>query len=152
MKRIFLILFVSVVTITMYGQDIDKIFSSFSKVAKADNVHIGKFAMSFVKFGAIGNNDADFVRKINSLQVLDLSDCNMDIKRKFADQISKCNMNGYEMLMRVKDDEDDVLIMAKSKKEKIKEFIIIEKGDPAIIRMKGNFSMSDLSDIAKKYE
>lgn len=152
MKKTSVFLLIFAISVTSYSRDIDKIFSVFSKEAEADNVRLGKFAMAFIKPATLGKENSEFMKRISSLQILDLTDCSRDVKRRFEEQVKDIEKEGYDVLMRIKNNDDDILIMSKSKKDKIKELVIIEKSDPSIIRMKGNFRISDLSDITMKYE
>jgi len=147
MKKIFILLIIGFVSIQSYGQSLDKLFSEFSKAENAENVSIGKFGWSFFKLATIGNKDAGIMKKIKSLHVLDLSDCSSSVKIKFAGEMDRLKDKDYELLLMTKDDEDEDLILGNMKNDIIKEVIIIDKTDPTIVRIKGKFKMSDLTDI-----
>lgn len=151
MKKRLLYLLLITVSLSASAKTLDDVMAEFSKAPHAEKVNLGKFACSILKISIGSNKDADILKKINSLYVLDLENCSAETKLEFAKQIDNLGMNGYELLMKVKDDQDHVLIMSKSKKDTITEFIIISINDPAIIRLKGNFNPSDLADINKKY-
>lgn len=151
MKKGLLYLLLFTISLSAWSKTLDDIFSEFSKAPHAKNVHFRKFVCSIMKMSIGSDKSADILKKVNSLQVLDLEDSSKDTKLQFAKQIDNLDMNGYELLMKVKDDKDNVLIISKSKDDKIKEFIIISVNDPAIVRIKGNFKPSDLADVKAKY-
>jgi len=144
MKKLFVFLFIAFFTVNVNGQSVDKLFSVFWNTPEADKVSIGSFGFSFVKLAFLGDSDAGMLKKINSVKVLDLSSCDNETKHKFADQVENLQDKNYELLMMTKDEEDEMLIFARKKAEKIKELIIIDKNDPLIVRIKGNFNLSEI--------
>lgn len=150
MKKIIFGFLLITISISVSGKNLNEIISEFSKAPRADKVSIGSSAWSLIKVGNLGDKD-NFTNKINSLLVLDLEDCSQDVKSNFLKQIENIDINHHDLLMKIKDDTDHVLIFSKSKKDKIKEFILVSVNDPAIIRIKGNFRLDDLADVTKKY-
>lgn len=149
MKKAIIYLFLFMLSLSASSKTLDDIFSEFSKAPHAENINLRKFLFSALK---IANWDGkNFNKKVSSMSVLDLESCSPDIKLQFVEQIENLEMDGYEVLMKVKDDDDNVLIMSKSKKDKIKELVIITVNDQAIIRLKGDFTPNDLSDITQQY-
>lgn len=151
MKKVITYLFLFAISFSVSSKTLNDIFAEFSKAPHAETVNLGKFVCSFMKMANVGGNHSGLSKKISSISILDLDDCSEDTKLQFAKQIENLEMKGYELLMNVKDESDNVLIMSKSKKEKIKEFIIISVSDPAIIRLKGDFKLNDLADVTQKY-
>ncbi|MDU1905555.1 MAG: DUF4252 domain-containing protein [Dysgonomonas sp.] len=156
MKRIFLYIVISFITVHAMSQSFDNIVSEFSKAENVDKVNISRFGWNYIKAAFIGNKDASIIRKISSLQILDLEDCSSDTKARFVDRIDNLKDKKYELLMMVKDESSEVLIMSKSRKNKIRELIIIDKKEPTLVWLKGKFSLSDLSSdisqIAKQFK
>jgi len=148
MKKLFICLLIIVVSGQMHCQTLDKVISDFSRVENVEKVSIGKFGWNFLKFASIGNKDLAIMKKISSIQVIDLSECSEDAKRQFSQEIGKINDSNYELMLRVKDDEDEILIFSKIQKEKIRELIIVDKNDPAIVRLKGKFDFNDISSAS----
>lgn len=149
MKKVLLYLLLITVSFSASGKTLEDIISEFAKAPRAENVNLRKFIFSSLTIANWGNKD--FNKKISSMSVLNLESCSRDIKLQFAEQIENLEIEGYEVLMKVKNDDDNVLIMSKSKKGKVKELVIITINDPTIIRLKGNFTLNDLSDVKKEY-
>lgn len=149
MKKAIIYLFSFILSFSASGKTLEDIISEFSKAPRAENVNLRKFLFSSLTIANWGSKN--FNKKINSMSVLDLESCSRDTKLQFAEQIENLEIEGYEVLMKVKDDDDNVLIMSKSKKGKVKELVIITVNDPTIIRLKGNFTLSDLADVKNEY-
>ncbi len=147
MKKLIICLLAVAISGQIQCQTLDKIISDFSKVENVENVNIGKFGCSFLKMASIGNKDLGIVNKISAIHVIDLSGCTREIKNKFANEIDGLNYGKYELLLKAKDEDgNEVLIISKAEKDKIRELVIIDKEDPTIVRLKGNFDLDDLTD------
>lgn len=148
MKQLMICVLSVVFALQVQGQTVDGLIGHYSKAVNVDKVSIGRFGWNFVKLAALGNKEMSIAKKISSVQVMDLSECDEDVKNKFVDEVEKLNDNNYELLMKVKDDEDEVLILSKTEKSKIREFVVISKNDPAVIRLKGKFDLDDIVSAA----
>ena len=62
------------------------------------------------------------------------------------------NKSGYETLMKVKDEEDNVQILFKAKDDVIKELVIVCGGneDCALIQIKGNIRQEDIDELVRQ--
>ena len=149
MKKAIIYLFLFTLSLSASSKTLDDILSEFAKAPHAEKMNLRRFLFSSLRVMNWG--DKDINKKVNSMSVLDLESCSTETKLQFADQIENMEMNEYEVLMKVKDDDDSVLIMSKSKKDKIKELVIITINDPTIIRLKGSFTPNDLADVAHTY-
>lgn len=151
MKKALLYLLLFTITLTASSKTLDDIFNEFSKVPRAENIHFRKFIWSLIKTSTLGNTNNNFIKKISSMRILDLESCSSETKTEFSKQIESLDMEGYELLLKVKNNDDNVLILSKNKKNKINEFIIVSVNDPAIVKLKGNFTLKDLADVDLTY-
>lgn len=131
----------------MYCQALDKVIADFSRKENVEKINIGKIGWNFLKFASVGKKDLSIMKKINSLHLIDLSSCSEETKSLFTERIDKLKDDSYELLLKVKDDEDDIVILSKTKKNKIRELIIIDKNEPMILRLKGKFDLNDLNAV-----
>lgn len=86
--------------------------------------------------------------RINSVRIMDLSECPAQVQERFAAKMEQLKLEGYEPLLVVKDDGSSVKMWGQMKGEKIKELLIGVSGDdnePALICIKGNLRMDDLN-------
>ena len=78
--------------------------------------------------------------RINSVRIMDLSECPAQVQERFAAKMEQLKQEGYEPLLVVKDDGSSVKMWGQMKGEKIKELLIGVSGDdnePALICIKG---------------
>ncbi len=154
MKKIIYIFTFILISLSLSAQGVDRLMSDYSKLPHVENVNLRKFLFSIIKSVIPKDKESsNILNKISSIQVIDLSDCSPPDKKRFAESVENLKETKYELLMKVKDEEDNVLIYSKSKKNKIREFVIIccEDKEPAIIKLKGKFSLDDLPDVKKEY-
>lgn len=154
MKK-YLICLVLVVALsqTAYSQNLDKLLNTVSKTENIEKVKIGRFLMSVGKtFGGVG--DMPVARGVHSMEVYDLSGCDLNFKQNLAEQINKLkDGDGYETLILAKDKGDNVRIMMKKKKDVISDVVILclSDNDPAIIKFKGKIKEGDIAELVQKY-
>ena len=72
--------------------------------------------MSLGKMFAGHDEDAEIIRKIKSIKVLDLESCTASVKERFNKKVNKLNLKGYDELMRVNDEGEKVRVLMKNKK------------------------------------
>lgn len=126
--------------------------SDFAKKPKAETIKLNSFLMWVTKKIVRRGENKDLFKKIKSIEVTDLEECDIDIKNDFKKKITNLDISGYEVLLKVKEEENQVFILSKSKNNEIKEMIIIDSEDPAYIKIKGNFGISDLGNIVKVHQ
>ena len=88
--------------------------------------------------------------KVESVQILTSE--KGKVKDELAKEISAITKNGYEMLMQVKDEGEQVDFYVKNKSDKTISEFIISVNDPdetAFIRITGAFTMDDLRELIK---
>lgn len=155
MKK-YLICLVLVVALsqTAYSQTLDNLLKSLSKTENIETVKIGGFLMSLGKtFGGVG--DMPVARGVHSMEVYDLSGCDSNFKRNFAERINKLkDGDGYETLILAKDKGDNVRIMMKKKKDIISDMVILclSDNDPTIVKFKGKIREGDITELVQKYD
>ncbi len=90
--------------------------------------------------------------KIEGLYVLTTGDAtNMkDLKA----EMSKTVDSGYELLMTVKDDGDDINMYIKQEGELIKEFLMLieEQSDCTLISIDGSFTMDEIVKMSQSFD
>jgi hypothetical protein len=87
--------------------------------------------------------------KVKSLQVMDLSDCDPEVKQRFSERVMEIDDSMYERFVQVNDSEESVRIFAKMDGDAIRELVVLTTGDDAaFVRIRGRFRMSDLNKLA----
>ncbi len=87
------------------------------------------------------------VRHINSIRVLELSDCSDEVKERFESKLQQLKPKDYEPLIAMKDDGSRVYMWGKIEDEVIRELVIgvTGDGDATLCCIKGNLTMDDLN-------
>ncbi len=133
--------------------NVQQVFDEFKKVNHADYVSISPFLMKLgMMFAGTGDETDQIARKVKSLKVLDLEDCSAEVKQRFSQRIARLNEDGYETLMRINDSGEKVNILIKTKKETIREMLIVCNGpeDYCLILLKGKFKASDIDALVEQ--
>ncbi len=111
-----------------YAQSINGLFNEFGSEKNADCVKVSSFMMSLGKMFAGHDEDAEIIRKIKSIKVLDLESCTASVKERFNKKVNRLSLKGYDELMRVNDEGEKVRVLMKTKKETIRELLFVCTG------------------------
>lgn len=155
MKRLALILLVAILTLPVALADkvttADDLFKEFSSVRKAESVKINSFLMWLAKLSMGNDPDAEIVKKISSVRVLDLESCSPEVKTRFANRAARVTVDDMEDLVNVNEDGNKVKILAQIKKEKIHKLLVMCYGqsDCCLVEINGKFDLQDLDGVVK---
>ena len=128
-------------------------YEKYASAEGTESVKIGNFLLSLAQFIISFSDDIDnekdaalkIMGNLNSVEIIDVSDCSEKVKKEFNQESSKIKLTGYELISRIKDDEDDLRIFIKQKKQKISELLLIIAGeDPTMIRLKGKITQQEI--------
>ena len=128
------------------AQTVDGIFKEFRSEEDAVCVKVPWLPVKLV--GLFADDEAGrVIRHISSIRVLDLSDCSQQVQERFATELQKLKMKGYEPLLTVKDEGSHVKMWGKMNDERISELVIgvTGDGDATLCCIKGNLSLDDLN-------
>lgn len=153
-KDILFLLFLFCATTIAQAQDLDSFYKKYSDKEGITAVYISKNMLNLAggqNFGNTGNiNFKALSGKVESVQILTSE--KGKVKDELAKEISAITKNGYEMLMQVKDEGEQVDFYVKNKSDKTISEFIISVNDPdetAFIRITGAFTMDDLRELIK---
>jgi len=100
--------------------------------------------------------DTTFLSRLSEIKILAVEkDCDkpatIDLRSELLDKLDK---SVYKEMMTVKQSDEDIVIMVKEAKGRIAELIIIVGGqdDNALIWLQGDIVLSELADMAGKYQ
>lgn len=120
-----------------YSLDFNKVRIEASKVDVSDLPDIREFVFIGMKISLL--------KKTNSITYLELGNCPANTQNNFREQIQQIK-DSYEVLTDLKDDDTRMFMMKNKEPDSFHELIIIEYGkEPYLVRLKGKFSISDLS-------
>ncbi len=133
-------------------------FEQFSEMDGVASVYISKTMLSMIpknsKMNYGGVNVGSFLNKLSSILILTSED------REIAPQMlsmanDRVKGRDYELLMRVKsDDNDNVNFFMKGKPENISELIMIvagSDGENVVMQFLGNFTLDDIRKMTEGF-
>ena len=153
MKRISTIaLLMTLCSVFSYGQQ--SFFDKYAEMDGVTSVYITKSMLSLFPKGQTnvnGVNIGDIANRLDNIQILscDKSDIVSKLRKETADINTK---NGYEELMRIREDGEKTTIYFRDKKNEKKEFVLLtdEKDELTIISIVGDLTLEEIQGIINK--
>ena len=150
MKRTYIIsLLITICSVCCYGQQ--SFFDKYADMDGVTSVYITKSMLSLFPKGQAkinGMNIGDIASRLNNIQIL--SSEKTEIIAKLRKETSAFNTrNGYEELMRVREDGTKTTIYFKNKEKELKEFILLadEKDEFTIVSIAGDLTLQEIQGI-----
>lgn len=150
MKKYLFILLLFCVCHMSSAQNVDRIFDEFKSEKNAECVKVPRFVIFLGSiFAGQEDEDAWILKKIKSIRVLTLDDCQTNVKERFHQEVYKLFLNGYDELIRVNDKGEKVLVLMKMKKKTICELLLVcaEKEDCTTVQINGRFAQNDIDKL-----
>lgn len=157
MKKIILSILLTVCITFTFAQKSP--FEQFSDMDGVTSVYISKTMLSMIPKNSTtdygGVNVGSFLHKLSSILILTSED------KKIAPQLlslanDRVKGHDYELLMRVKsDDNDNVNFFMKGKPEDIRELIMIvagNDGENVVMQFLGNFTLDDIQKMTEGFK
>ncbi len=143
--------------------EIKSIVKDFKRYDDFESVTIGKFMMKLIK--SVETMDIDdmdddeskefenvmkLMKSLDGMIAADYEDCSEAVKAKFNSRMTKA-LDGVELLMESKDDEDHVYIYGYVTKdgEEIKDLVIFSPEEGNFMCLLGTLKMEYLGELAK---
>ena len=150
MIRIFIItLLMTLCSICSYGQQ--SFFDKYAEMEGVTSVYITKSMLSLFPKGQAsvnGVNIGNIASRLDNIQILSADE--QPIIDKLRKETSVINTrNGYEELMRVREDGEKTTIYFKDGKKDKKEFVLLvdEKDEFTIISIVGDLTLQEIQGI-----
>ena len=150
MIRIFIItLLTTLCSICSYGQQ--SFFDKYAEMEGVTSVYITKSMLSLFPKGQTsvnGVNIGNIASRLDNIQILSADE--QPIIDKLRKETSVINtQNGYEELMRVREDGEKTTIYFKDGKKDKKEFVLLldEKDEFTIISIVGDLTLQEIQGI-----
>ena len=150
MKRLIFTMIVICACQMSFAQNTDALYNEFKDVKGVESVSVSPFLMKFARlFMDSDDKNNPLIKGTHSVKVLDLEDCTKDIKKQFTQKVSQLEHNGYETWMQVKEDGENVKIIAKMEDQMIRELLVLTTGndDCALVLIKGKIKQEDIQAI-----
>jgi len=141
-------------SVCSYGQQ--SFFDKYADMEGVTSVYISKSMLSLFPKGNTnvnGINIGDIASRLDNIQILSADE--QPIVDKLRKETSDINTrNGYEELMRVREDGEKTTIYFKDGKKDKKEFVLLvdEKDEFTIISIVGDLTLQEIQGIINKTE
>lgn len=141
-------------SVCSYGQQ--SFFDKYAEMEGITSVYISKSMLSLFPKGQTnvnGINIGDIASRLDNIQILSAD--KQPIVDKLRKETSDINTkNGYEELMRVREDGEKTTIYFKDGKKDRKEFVLLvdEKDEFTIISIVGDLTLQEIQGIVNKEE
>ncbi|GAB6121232.1 DUF4252 domain-containing protein [Dysgonomonas termitidis] len=143
------------------AQDLDRLMEEVAKNEKAQRQVVDKTmlgasmaqAQAQDPTGELKSKMPSFMQKIDSIQVVTLEEGAPDTRNTVLENLNSFKDDDiYSTLVRVKDGEDNVRIIAKKNGEAVSDvyIFVVDEDDIVLVKMSGRLEQSDLEDIVKE--
>lgn len=153
MKRINILVILATV-FSLFAQAQQSFFDKYAEMEGVTSVYISKSMLSLlpnVNSTVNGIHIGDIANCLDNIQILS-SDESAIISKLRKETASINTQNGYEELMRVREDGEKTTIYFKDKKGKKKEFVLLvdEKDELTIISIVGDLTLQEIQGMIQK--
>lgn len=153
MKRINILAILATV-FSLFAQAQQSFFDKYAEMEGVTSVYISKSMLSLlpnVNSTVNGIHIGDIANCLDNIQILS-SDESAIISKLRKETASINTQNGYEELMRVREDGEKTTIYFKDKKGKKKEFVLLvdEKDELTIISIVGDLTLQEIQGMIQK--
>lgn len=153
MKKLILILSLSVISLTLFSQKspVDEIFERYSGKEGFTSVYISSRMFSLL--ARIDTKDEDFqnlVTRIKGIRILSI-DSTMNVSRlNFASELlPKLNRSGFEELMTVREKNGEVWFMIREAGGKIAELVMVTGGHgSSVVSITGDLDLRSIASLS----
>lgn len=160
-KYIFSLVLTFVAVQFTYAQDLNSFMSEFSKQEGVQRQLVDrsmldmsmKAAMTADSTGQMVSKMPAFMQKIDSIEVLAIEKYSPEVKTKFLEGIQSFkDGNGYATLLSVNEADDNVKIVSHKEGDLFTGvyILVLDNEDAVIVKMSGNLTESDLTEILKE--
>ena len=160
-KYIFSLVLTFVAVQFTYAQDLNSFMSEFSKQEGVQRQLVDrsmldmsmKAAMTADSTGQMVSKMPAFMQKIDSIEVLAIEKYIPEVKTKFLEGIQRFkDGNGYATLLSVNEADDNVKIISHKEGDLFTGvyILVLDNEDAVIVKMSGNLTESDLTEILKE--
>lgn len=154
MKKIILTLLCCVALVqSNFANNIDLLINKASKMKHVEKVEINSTLLSMTKLTGI-TKEIPALSSLSKVEIYNLEHCLEKDKFRFTKDISKRKKDkSYDVLMEIIEKTDNVVVLTKRQKDIIKELVILVHGSsvPAIIKLSGDITSSDIASLISKY-
>lgn len=155
MKKYIMFTLLSVMTVTLTAQrsPVDDLFEKYNGREGFTSVYISSKMFSLLS--RIDSEDQDFqnlVNRIKGIRILTIDSAkNVSGINLSSELLKKLNTSGYEELMTVKEENEEVRFMIREIGGKIAELVMITGGEgSSVVSISGDLDLKTIADLSGK--
>lgn len=139
-------LFVDIALASLPQKNIDEIIEQYSQDKEVEYIHLPRLLIWAGIAQMKASKAAEIGRNINDLRILLLDCCRNGRCKKFRKKVKQLTQNGCQAFAKMKDSDEDILMIVEGDAEKISEIaaFIIGKRSCKFMQIKGNFNTQDI--------
>lgn len=147
--KIVALMLLMAVSLPLYATDAGSIIGRFRKEPGAEYVGMPRFVMTIA---ALFSGDPA-ARSVKSVQVLDMGGCSSAVKERFFKAVSSLANNGYEDYVRVRENGENVRILAKGNDAYIRDMLVLcqDSSDCVLVRLTGKIRLDEMMEVAENH-
>jgi hypothetical protein len=135
---------------------VSAVFDKYAGVEGFTTVSITGDMLNLIAQAEEQRRDTTFTSKLTEVKILALENscdkpAKLDLRTEVYDKLDK---SAYKEMMTVKQNDEDVIILAKELKGRITELLIIVGGqdENVLIQVKGDMLLSEMANMAGQYQ
>lgn len=155
MKKLMILTMLSLMTVTLLGQGspVDDLFEKYNGREGFTSVYISSKMFSLLS--RIDSEDKEFqnlVNRIKGIRILTVDSAkNVSGINLSSELLRKLNTSGYEELMTVKEENEEVRFMIREIGGKIAELVMITGGEgSSVVSISGDLDLKTIADLSGK--
>ena len=142
-------LFVSIALASLAQKNVDEIIEQYSQDKEVEYIHLPRLLIRAGIAQMKASKAAEMTRNINGLRILLLDCCRNRERKKSREKVEQLMQNGYQAFAKMKDSDEDILMIVEGDTEKISEMaaFMIGKQSCKFMQIKGNFNTQDIHAV-----
>lgn len=130
----------------------DDLFREFKKEPCAEYVVIPSYVTAIGKLFMNNDPEARMAKKVKSIRVLDMEQCPAEVRRRFDRRVKGLQRQGYEPMVRVNEDGEQVRIYVRIEEDTARELLIAcsEPSECTLVQITGKFTKEDMEQLIEE--
>lgn len=156
MKKAILSILIALACQASWAQSAHSLYRAFKNIKGVENVFIPRLVVAGTRLiGDIDTETRMILNHIHSIRIMNLEECNDDVRKNFLKKAETLNTTGYHELISARGERERTLVMLKMKDERVKEVVVLdaEPKECSMVIIKCNITpemVNKLVDIAGK--
>jgi len=149
MKKLFMALMLLLACQGMAAQQAQTVFNEYKTHKKASYYVVPKTMLGIAGAGLKRGTAKELLNQLEAARVLSLDDCRRGVRRRFAKQVSALAGKGYEEYGRLKQGDDNILVLIKQTDRYIGEMVVLvtDEDDCMGVLLTGQLNREDVQAV-----